>query len=122
MSMLFFILTNRKLAAARKQLDSQNPGHEFSYIPFLWIHHNGSGPILIPLEHHSHGSPIQASHVDDVGGLTGPVDVAAVDVNAQVIGLHIQVLIGNWTCHNSEALQRKEKQHTGEHLILIYCE
>lgn len=116
MSKLFFILTNRKQAAARKQLDSQNLGPEFPHIPFLWIHHNGSGPILIPLEHHSHGSPIQACHVDDVGSLAGPVDVAAVDVNAQVVGLHIQVLIGNWTCHNSEALQRKEKQQTAEHL------
>lgn len=118
-----FILTNRNQPAARKQFDSQDLRPEFlhmaisAYIPFLWIHHNGPGPILISFEHHSHGSPIQTCHIDHISSFAGPVDIAAVDVNAQVIRLHIKVLIGNWTCHNSEALQRKEKQPTEKHLI-----
>lgn len=79
------------------------------HLPFLWVHNNGPGSVLVAFQHHSHWSPIQACHIDHICGFTSPINVAAVDVNAQVIGLYVQVLIWNWACHNCEALGRRKE-------------
>lgn len=38
-------------------------------------------------QHHAHSAAVCAGDVDDVGDLAGPVDEAAVDVDAQVVQL-----------------------------------
>lgn len=60
----------------------------FGNIPFFWVYHNGSRSVLLAFQHHSNGSSIQSCHINDIGSLTSPVDVAAVNINAEIIGLY----------------------------------
>lgn len=55
--------------------------------PFLCTDDNGSWLVGVILQDHAHILSAHLLHVDGVGGLTGPVNVAAVGVQAQVVNL-----------------------------------
>lgn len=73
--------------------------------PSLCIHHDGSGPVVVPSQHHPDGFTVQPVHIDRICGLTGPVQGVAVNINAEVMRLLLRVLALVWGTHYSERLQ-----------------
>lgn len=73
--------------------------------PSLCIHYDGSGPVVVPSQHHPDVFAIQPVHVDRICGLTGPVQGMAVYINAEVVWLLLRVLTLVWGTHYSERLQ-----------------
>lgn len=73
--------------------------------PSLCVHYDGSGPVVIPSQHHPDGFAVQPVHIDGIRGLTGPVQGMAVYINAEVMWLLLWVLTLVWSTHYSERLQ-----------------
>lgn len=61
----------------------------WGHLPSLSIDSNGPRLITVPSKYHSHGIPIQPVDIDGVGGLTGPEQCPAVDVNAEIVWLSV---------------------------------
>lgn len=66
------------------------------HLPSLSIDSNGPWLVTVPSKHHSHGVSIQSVDIDGVGGLTGPEQCPAVDVDAEIVRLSVwaQTLTG----------------------------
>lgn len=60
--------------------------------PFLSIDHDGPWLVGVILQDHAHGVSVHPLDVDGVGCLTGPVHMAAVGVQAQVMKLVVHWL------------------------------
>lgn len=60
--------------------------------PFLSIDHNGPWLVSVILQDHAYSVSIHPLDVDGVGSLTGPVNVATVGVQAQVMKLVVHWL------------------------------
>lgn len=71
--------------------------------PFLSVDHDGPGFVGVILQDHAHRVAVHPLDVDGVGGLTGPVDVAAVGVQAQVMELVVRWL--NTAAHDHGRLE-----------------
>lgn len=93
--------------APRAGTDAQSALHRVQEgsSPSLCVHHDGSGPVVLPSQHHPDGFAVQPVHVDRICGLAGPVQGVAVDINAEVVGLLLRVLTLVWGTHYSERLQ-----------------
>ncbi len=74
--------------------------------PSLRIDHDGAGFVVFPAQHHADPRSVRARHVDDVGHFAGPVDEAAVDVDAEVVGLQAEVWAAHGAGHHRLALRR----------------
>lgn len=60
--------------------------------PFLSVDHDGSWLVGVILQDHAHSVAIHPLDCDGVGCLTGPVNVATVGVQAQVMKLVVHWL------------------------------
>lgn len=83
--------------------------------PFLSVDHDGPGLVCVVLQDHTHGVSVHPLDIDGVGCLTGPVNVAAVGVQAQVMKLVVHWL-------NSAAHYHGLEENTARsafHILLI---
>lgn len=87
--------------------------------PSLRVDHDGSGLVVLSSQHHADSAAVRPGDVDDVGDLAGPVDEAAVDVDAQVVQLQTLTGSGQRARHHRHALTGREQRdaagqtHTG---------
>lgn len=76
--------------------------------PFLSIDHDGPWLVGVILQDHAHGVTVHPLDGDGVGCLTGPVNVATVGVQAQVVKLVVHWL--NTAAHYHGRLEAKGKK------------
>lgn len=65
----------------------------FGLAPSLGVDNDSPRLVSVPTEHHAHGVPVQPVDVDGVGGLARPEQRPAVDIDAEIVGLPVWVLV-----------------------------
>lgn len=63
---------------------------------------------MLSSQHHADSAAVRPRHVDDVGDLAGPVDEAAVDVDAQVVQLQALTGSAHGARHYSHTLRGRQ--------------
>lgn len=79
------------------------------YWPSLWVDDYGPRLVVLPPQHHTDSAAIDAGDVDDVGDLAGPVDEAAVDVDAEIVQLQTLTVSAQRAQHHCHALEKQTK-------------
>ena len=80
---------------------------------------------MLSSQHHAHSAAVCAGDVDDVGDLAGPVDEAAVDVDAQVVQLQPLTGPAQRARHHRHTLTGRQhgpgSETAPEHVIFHSC-
>ena len=79
--------------------------------PFFGIDDDGPGLVGVVLQDYTHGVSVHPLDIDGVGCLTGPVNVAAVGVQAQVMKLIVNWLNSAAHYHRLGSKHRRVIRH-----------